>query len=223
MNPVWRTRGTEYREGRTRAKGDPRASGVAKGLCVLRTLPNPERPGYWLNGHIGTGEVNEEQRFAFTYGVAEARIRFHSYHGSHAAFWLQTTEGYVDGQAEIDVAEYFGAHDPTRTRGTTLFDNVYWHQPGEDDRTIERARLEVSSLDHNRWDTWHVYRVRWTPSRYVFEVDGRQVGTIREGLSGRPKFLVLSMLTSDYEEADMHHGHPLPAMAVDYVRVWNLA
>ena len=126
LDPVWNHRGREYAHGSRRscAKGDPRAVSVGGGAVRLSVVTDPDattrcrirgrdaragRFAYRLNGHIGT-----QHSFAFRYGVAAARVKFHRLRGQHGAFWLQPTDGMYAGAlgSEIDVVEYFGDHHP---------------------------------------------------------------------------------------------------------------
>jgi len=49
------------------------------------------------------------------------------------------------------------------------------------------------------WDNFHVFSVEWTPKRYVFRIDGHEVWRTREGVSDVHEFLILSMLSNDFE------------------------
>ena len=46
-----------------------------------------------------------------------------------------------------------------------------------------------------------MFSVEWTPTEYVFRIDGRETWRTSEGISHHPQFLILSQLTSDYELA----------------------
>ena len=105
LAPVWNHRGREYAHGSRRscAKGDPSAVSVGGGAVRLSVVKDPDattrcrirgrdaragRFAYRLNGHIGT-----QHAFAFRYGVAAARVKFHRLRGQHGAFWLQPATG----------------------------------------------------------------------------------------------------------------------------------
>ena len=71
------------------------------------------------------------------------------------------------------------------------------------------------------WRSYHVFSVEWTPKRYVFRVDGREIGSIGKGVSGVEQFLVLSLLSSDYELGRINASSLPSTMEVDWVRVWQ--
>lgn len=138
---------------------------------------------------IKTAHVSTKDDFTFTYGLAEARMKFMSPQGAHSAFWLQTTEDYIPGQAEIDVVEHFGRN--------SLWHNVYWREPGQLAGEFTGSKQKSKVVDPTGW---HVYGCRWTPESYEFLIDGQSVTIIEEGLSDRPKMLVLSILSNDWEQ-----------------------
>lgn len=69
---------------------------------------------------------------------------------------------------------------------------------------------------------WHTYGLDWRPDRYDFYVDGQLVATTTEGLSDRPKFLVLSILAKDFEIGLLDQARLREYKArFKYVRVWQ--
>ena len=144
------------------------------------------------HGEIITGHVSTAQDYTFTYGLAEVRMKFMAPEGAHSAFWLQTTEDYIPGQAEIDVVEHFGKK--------SLWHNVYWRMPGQGIGEFTSAKIRTKVVDPTQW---HTYGVLWTPAGYVFKIDGQTVGVTTDGVSDRPKMLVLSILSNDWERPNL--------------------
>lgn len=183
----------------------------------LRLFAKPQPDGTFLNGHVGT-----QGTFEFTYGYAEARMKFHPYKGSHSAFWLQAAQSpYTPKNSEIDIAEYFGLSNPERSTPANLWNNVYYR----DDITgpiLGVKKYEEDTLA-TRWSNdFHTYGCLWTTWAYKFYVDGVQVNQINAGLSNTPKFLVLSMITRDFEAPDFRYDMTdTYKLMVDYVRVWQ--
>ena len=63
--------------------------------------------------------------------------------------------------------------------------------------------------------------VEWTPKRYIFRIDGHEVWRTREGVSDVHEFLILSMLSSDFELPEVGDD-PTPRTAeVDWVAFWQ--
>ncbi|MBS2938422.1 glycoside hydrolase family 16 protein [Nocardioides sp. J2M5] len=236
VGPSWSTRSPEVVPGSRRscAKGDPDAVRVEGGTARLSVLVDPDATGrcrirgrdqekargsyaYRLNGHIGT-----EGRYAFRYGVAAARVRFHRMRGQHGAFWLQPASGMYPGAAgsEIDVVEYFGDHHPQG--GLATFMHRY-----EGRRRVSSGgwvRDQASFLGGPR-DGWsrnfHVFSVEWRPRLLVFRIDGRETGRMRRGVSAVDQFPILSLISADYELPKIKERHLPQHMEVDWVRVWE--
>jgi beta-glucanase (GH16 family) len=200
---------------------------VTGGTVRLSVLDDPDRGdctdaqgrvnAYRLNGHIGT-----QGRFAYTYGFAAARIRFQPLRGQHGAFWMQPDAPAVQGGdpsvsgAEIDAIEWFGAG----TGG--LASNAYYYREGVQTKT--GGWVPDQAAYGSGWsDQFHVFSVEWTPTEYVFRIDGRETFRTSEGVSQVPEYLILSLLSSDYELSTLGPIENLPqTMQVDWVRVWGL-
>jgi beta-glucanase (GH16 family) len=207
--------------GRTKAESSTDAVRVENGALKLGMLENPARPGYYLNGHIST-----EQSFSFTYGVAAARVKFQKPRGMHGAFWLQAPSfGAVPGDAkqsgsEIDAVEYFGSTYPDG--GLASF-TYYRDKDGNSAKTGGLQTDATDALEHGDawWKKYHVFSVEWTPDAYVIRIDGRETYRQTENISGVPEFMVLSLLSSDWELPDLDRTQIPTDMKVDWVRVYQ--
>ena len=213
---------------------DESAVAVGGGALDLQVRPDPQRAGetcataqygthdYYLNGHISTEGV-----FGFRYGVAAARVKFQQGRGQHGAFWLQRSGSIpvVPGDpersgAEIDVAEFFG--EGYQQGGLASF-VYYLDDSGEDVKVggLQPAATDELPAGDAWWSQYHVVSVEWTPERYVFRVDGREFYRTSEGVSGVEQFLVLSLLSSDWELDRIDQASLPSSMSVDWVRVWQ--
>lgn len=224
---LWATRAQGYVGVRTCSRADESAAERVDGVMRLSVLDDPrrgtcrykgDRYDYRLNGHLGT-----EGSFNFTYGYAAARIRFQPGRGQHGAFWLQSFGVREPGNpkqtgAEIDVIEYFGDEHPSG--GLTSF--VYWQPAGAKQARIAGGWLPDPEELGDDWSSqFHVFSVEWTPREYVFRIDGQVTRRIRDGISGQPQFLVISLLSSDYELQHIERDELPQHMDVDWVRVWE--
>lgn len=218
---VWQLRSPTYNpdsENRKRSRSDWSAVSVKDGTLRLHAIPDPDNPKHFLNGHIGALNPGHLVQSG---GWAAARVRFHKSPGSHAAFWL--TNGYTQGNAEIDVAEYFGD-------GKAFLANVYWNWDwdGTDadiaDKPMESETWSIrEAFPDVAWsDQFHVYSVRWEAGKYYhLYVEGHKFATMTgEGVATNPEAIVLSMLTNDGEgeKFDVNGDY---TMEVDWVRVWQ--
>lgn len=214
----WKTREQPAFGRRMCAQPDQSRVSVKGGSAVLtvkrvRSAANcPD--GFWHNAMIGTGEVTVPG-FQTTYGVFAARVKFQHGQGMHGSFWMQSSE---PGGAEIDVAEYFG--DNRADGGLSNF----VHVTGADGAlsSVGGTQPSVARIlgGDSPADGWHVFSVDWSPEGYVFRLDGRQTfRTSKPVVSSAKEFLVLSLLTSDYELPRLKD--PSSTMKVDWVRVWQ--
>jgi beta-glucanase (GH16 family) len=240
LGAAWSIRGTDYNPVGLRAcsKGSPAATLVSGGTVRLSVLADPARSDlctayrkdgsligqfrYRLNGHIGTQLSND-----LRYGVAAARVRFPQSRGQHGAFWLQPTAAVpgstspTDGGAEIDAVEWFGEGGANGG----LASNVYYPTPAGQVKAggwvADPSRYLASATD-SWWAGYHVFSVEWTPTAYVFRVDGRETWRTSEGVSGTPEYLILSLLSSDYELPLLGGESRLPQhLYVDWAAFWE--
>lgn len=206
------------------ADGTLRLSVVADPARTDSTCTVKGRPYAWrLNAHVGT-----QGKRTFRYGYAAARVRFQPRQGQHGAFWLQpdaptAPEGPPAATgAEIDVIEWFGE----AASGRELASFVY-HYPTDGTDGITPVKtggwIEDAARFGQGWATsYHVFSVEWTPREYVFRIDGQESFRTRKGVSGQKQYLILSLLSSDYELRALGGETKLPqTMSVDWVRYWE--
>lgn len=191
--------------------------------------------GQFTNAQIGT-----ETTKSFTYGIFAARIKFEEPRGAHGSFWMQpviprpaeaqaaieTAKGDTVGKysgTEIDIIEYFGRG---YSKGGLASFVYYPVRDGNGTVTKvksggllpEAAALFKSGLPS---DDYHVYSVEWTPEAYVFRIDGTETYRLAKGVSGVPQYVILSLLSSDWELPAMKKAQLPMTMSVDWVRVWQ--
>ena len=221
------------------SKGSPAAVSVASGTLRLSVIRDPfMAPGsctaykkdgsvigqfdYRLNGHIST----DGHQF-LKYGVVAARIKFQARQGQHASLWMQPQDptylpNAFEGGAEIDIIEYFG--DGVKNGGLTSF--IYSPTPSGVPTKIGGWIKKPERFLSEKKDGWskryHVFSVEWSPTAYVFRIDGRESARITTGISGVPQFPILSLLSSDYELKKLKGEFNLPqTMSVDWIRFWQ--
>jgi len=137
--------------------------------------------------------------FAFTYGYAAACIWLPG-SGSVAnwpAFWTDGQDWPADG--EMDIMEGL-------EQG-----NVCYH--------FHSNSGGPGSCVAGDYTGWHLYAATWTPQSVTYSYDGVVVGTITDGITDSPMYLVL-------ENSASNNGNGGPVlvpstMLVDYVRVYQ--
>ena len=212
----------------------PDARSVGDGILQMGVALDPGRAGtpcdWSLNGRTGSHpymlntQLATRGKFDFTYGYAAVRMQMHLDKGMHASFWLQPANWYTPGApsrgTEIDVVEFFG-----RTRKDShVAAFVHWYDDANAHHKLG-GRFPGANRLKKRSETWsnsyHVFSVEWTPDAYVFRVDGREFWRETEIVSRSPEYLLLSMLTSDYELEKLTPRTMNQRARVDWVRVWS--
>ena len=229
---VWNTRVQGYAPGRACSKADDRAVSVGGGTLKLMSLKDPDRTderctykgkkfSYRLSGHIGTveervGDAAQLPTKTIKYGYFAARMKMQSARGQHAAFWLQTVlepgPARTHG-AEIDVVEYFGDDHPQGGVAS------YTYPEGE---KVGGMIPDVTQYGDDWSDEFHVFSLEWTPDRYVFRIDGQETLRVKKEIVRVDEFLILSLLTSDWELLQGDDSDLPQTAEVDWVRHWEL-
>jgi beta-glucanase (GH16 family) len=205
------------------ANGTARLSvkkGPKPGMATYCTNPEDGRQYEWrINGNIGT-----QGNFAYKYGYAAARIKFQPRAGQHGSFWLQpntivaSSGSPTQTGAEIDAIEWFG----NRTQDGTELSNMVHYYPSDGVTKKVGSYISNPARFGTDWASkYHVFSVEWTPSAYIFRIDGKQTKRITQGISGQQEYLLLSPLSSDFELKFAGRDAVTQTMYVDWVRVWD--
>jgi beta-glucanase (GH16 family) len=232
LSRSWINRGKVYepQSFRSCSRGSAKAVRVGGGAVRLSVIKDPSRStlcpaikngqvagryAYRLNGHIGTDEA-----FSFKYGVAAARIKYPRLRGQHGSFWMQPVGGMYPGGTghEIDVTEFFGRI----SHRSGLFSYIHRYEGG---RVVKTGTNVPDTFLHGPRDGWgrnfHVFSVQWTPRSLIFRIDGKETWRVGGRVSQVPEYLILSLLSSDYELPDLGDRRLPQHMDVDWVRVWQ--
>lgn len=181
-----------------------------KGALVMGILK--EGPDYFDSW------VDSEKKFEQTYGFFTARMKMHQSSGHWIAFWLQCrTVGQVDGSGrdgtEIDIME-----KPWLTGEVNHA--LHWDGYGKDHRSSG-----IRSQTPGIMEGWHTFSLLWTPTLYIFYIDGGEVWrTTDGGVCQVPAHLRLTdeaEATSKSWAGDLREAKLPDAFLVDYVRVYQ--
>ncbi|TMM46750.1 glycoside hydrolase family 16 protein [Qipengyuania marisflavi] len=209
-------------------------AGAAGGVLMLRPLYKPGvDPKADRKADFVSGRIDSRDKFDFTYGRAEARIKMPDAVGVWPAFWLLGNGQWPD-TGEIDIMEYVGEKD---------WIGVALHGPGYSGETpIVNKFFFPEGVDAAQW---HDYAVEWTKDAILFEVDGRVTYRVTRPMVeyygkwrfDTPKHIILNFAiggaypfkTNGIEAP--YNGMPAEtveqiktgnvAMLVDWVRVWG--
>lgn len=168
--------------------------------------------GQFYNGHIGT-----EGKFDFRHGIMAARMKMQPSQGHHGGFWSQPMGSPSIG-AEIDAVEYYGDSYVYKGRERMPIQHSIYRL-GEMKAKVVKNRSYLLRSGRTWSSDYHVFSVQWTPSVYIFRVDGVETFRTARAVSQTDQAVILSLLSSEYETAS---NKPSSApMHVDWVRVWD--
>lgn len=218
--------------------GDRRASQVSGGTLRLSVKRDPQRLGQTCRvvyqdkpykvGRYLNGQVSTMGKFSQTRGVFAARVKFPRNRGQHGSFWLQPDQKrYIAGNprqsgAEIDIVEFFGQGYPQGGLASFLY-NYGINGGNTKIGGLSKKATRMLPRGETWWNSFHVFSLEWTPSTYIFRVDGREHWRTKRGVSAVNEYLILSMLSSDWELAEAKKLGITPGgtMHVDWAKVWS--
>lgn len=196
----------------------PAVAFVSNGQLVLRCIPGGAA------GAMLSGAVETRDRFSFTHGLVEVRMKTTNHRGNFPAAWLMPQPPcapWPDG-GEIDIFESIDGENRSYHTAHSRWIDVL-HRHGEPPYSGSRA-TDVAQ--------WHVYGLEWTPARLTWYIDGEQVFSYPkspdpEALGAgqwpfeHPFYIILNQSVGDGSwaaEADTAFTYE---SRVDWVRVWQ--
>jgi beta-glucanase (GH16 family) len=170
-------------------------------------------PGYQVSsGMVTQRNQGGPQRFAFTHGYIEARIRVSPFgRAAWPAFWLVGAEGSPSWPAygEMDIAEMYGPNPTTA-------------EPSYHDTSGAHGNVLA---DVGPISDWHTYALNWTDSSLTWFYDGNPVSSIAVSNNIAHSIILNYAIGGDGPAYSGYSGSPsssLPStMSVDYVRIWQ--
>jgi beta-glucanase (GH16 family) len=177
-----------------------------------------------------SARLQTKNRFSFTYGRVESRIKVPSGTGLWPAFWMLGDDIYSKGwpeSGEIDVMETIGSL-PKELNGTVHAPLGAWSGSADGDGT-EWTRGEIYTHAQSLSDAYHVYAAEWKPDAIDFSIDGKVYFTISKAQmpgGGRwtfdhPNHLLLNLAVGGEWPGAPTGDTPFPStMSVDWVRVY---
>jgi len=193
------------------------------------------RGGWWLRkhayldgeGHLalrfdrhedsyGMGAVETSERYEFTYGYVEARMKNPKQEGHWPGVWLFHGRVNRVGNQGRDGTEVDIVECPWRKEDRASH-ALHWDGYGDDHRS-EGHKVNVPGINEG----WHTYAVEWSPEGYIFFVDGKETWrTAAGGVCENPLYIILSLEQGGWS-GDPDKATDLPEHTlIDYVRVWR--
>lgn len=182
----------------------------------------------YLGRDYTSSRITTENRFEFTYGMVEARIKVPAGTGTWSAFWMMPSferyGGWPDS-GEIDIMEHVG-YDDDAIHGT-VHTSIYNHKQGS------QKGGSVNDVD-DATSEFHIYKIEWLPDRIDFYLDDEMYFSYQPNkFSSCPSrniwpfngdfFLILNIaIGGDWGGAQGVDDDIFPtSMEIDYVRVYQ--
>lgn len=161
------------------------------------------------NMDYASGAITTRNKFTFTYGVIEARLRVPVGTGLHSLFQLQPNN--KRSPPEITVMQGLG-----KNPGATGFSYKFYDING----AVKALVGSVSGVDFS--DAYHLFTLEWTETKINFYVDGILKGTYTgDSILRDDAFILLSLAVGGVVPGSPSGvGFP-QSMQADYVRIWQ--
>lgn len=122
---------------------------------------------------------------------------------------------------EIDIAEFFGRGTPRGGLASYVYSYPRPNTVVKSGRVLSSASRALRGRSDTWWSRYHVFSVRWTSTGLIFRIDGVETWRHTRHVSRRPQYLILSLLSSDWELPRLDRSTLPTSMKVDWVRVWQ--
>jgi beta-glucanase (GH16 family) len=169
----------------------------------------------YRSGMVTTGPPGDdsEAKFAFTFGVLEARVQAPAGDGLWAALWLLPVDR--DSRPEIDLFEVLG-NDPSE-----MIMHLHPEDRDEESPSFVYRMAPGSSFA----DGWRDVRLEWEHERLGYFVDGRQVWeVVGDQVPDEPMYVVANLAVGGFYPGEPSCSTRFPATySIDYIRVRPVA
>jgi beta-glucanase (GH16 family) len=194
------------------------AGGVANALVLKPLIAKGFKTKDGQTFDFISGRLNTSQKFEFTYGTAEARIKLTDGSGLWPAWWM-LGNGNWPQSGEVDIMEYIGEKD---------WASAAVHGPGYSGETpfVNRQYFAAG----NDVTQWHTYAVDWTPNSLDFKYDGKLMFRVNRKMAehygkwafDNKKFLILNYALGGAYPVKINGVHEpyggLPASTIDLIK-----
>jgi beta-glucanase (GH16 family) len=179
------------------------------------------RNEFFVRRHFTSGRIKTQEKFTFTYGRVEARMKLPYGQGIWPAFWMlgsNIEETPWPKSGEIDIMEHIG-REPANVYGTV-------HGPGY---SGARGVGHFTSFPSGSLsDEFHTFAIEWEEEEIRWYVDDAQFFKLTPAqVSGdwvfdHPFFLLINMAVGGYWPGEPDDTTVFPQfLYVDYVRVYQ--
>jgi beta-glucanase (GH16 family) len=163
-----------------------------------------------------TGGISTGKNHNVHYGYIESRIKLPYGHGFWPAFWTWNGRDFsYTNEGEIDIFEMLG-HFPPNIMTTSL--HTCYGCPEESGNWYYQE-IDISYSYTN----WNLYAIEWTPTKFIWYVNGVAVRTSPNPGIVDPVRIILNLGINSDSGYQPNNTTPFPAkMEIDYVRIYKL-
>lgn len=162
------------------------------------------------------GQIGTQHKFSAKYGYFECSAKMNKELGPHVAFWLQSPFIHEEKNdpktygTEIDIFEYH-----INEGKNFVFHNLHWNGYKKHHKSTG-TKIKIEGIDEG----YHTFGLEWTPTEYIFYVDGKETWRTSEAISHIPQYLILSAELTGWGGNFENSNFP-DKVYFDYVRVYK--
>ena len=187
-----------------------------------------------LKYSYSNGMVSTVGKFTIKNGIVAARVKFSKNRFMHGGIWLASN----DEATEIDIIESYG-YAGAKSKYSKTTSGIHQRLKSAQNKALKTPKgwektykdgmsqtvFHTRKLSSSWFSKYHVVSVEFTAAKMTFRVDGKVTRTLTRTTPESDYFLVMSMLTTQWELEQAPKGKlKTPAeMKVDWVRVWQKA
>lgn len=163
-----------------------------------------------INGFpYSSGMISSHEKFDFTYGYIEARLKVPVGKGLWPAFWLLPSSR--EWPPEIDIHEILG--HTTSTVHLTL----HYKQPG-----FPHLSSGSSYIGPDFSADFHTFAVLWEPQGITWYVDGVERYFVENDIPAQSMYIIANLAVGGDWPGSPDENTPFPSTYdIDYIRVWQ--
>jgi beta-glucanase (GH16 family) len=193
---------------------------IENGLLIIEA-----REDNWNGNQYTSASLTSSGKVSKEYGRFEIRAKIDTRQGSWPAFWTLGVSGPWPSNGEIDIMEYYGGN---------IHANVAWGSATANQGIWDSQTRAISSFEPGWVDSFHVWRMEWTPQVINLYVDdflmnttdlsqtiNQSTGTIKNPFM-QADYIILNQAIGGTNGGDPS-GTTFPVRyEIDYVRVYQL-
>ena len=198
----------------------PRGSGVnATTMVALDGNGHLNLSVQQIGSTIYSAMIGTQGKFQTLYGYFECRAMLQTVNGPTSAFWLQSpTVGNPIGNPAVagDEVDIFECYSPSTGK---IPQTIHWDGYGAYHQYLQQMSPTIPNLAQG----FHTFGLEWSPTQYIFYIDGVETFRTAQAVSQTNEYVILSYLVDSPGQAAIINNIPgfSATIVYDYVRVFK--